>query len=83
VSDHRRLKRFEIAVNGQTAFLAYERTEHALTLIHTEVPSELRGRHIGESLVKAALHAARSEHLRVVAVCPFVRAYLRKHPLTA
>jgi predicted GNAT family acetyltransferase len=49
-------------------------------LVHTEVPPALRGRHLGDTLVKAAFDHARAERLRVVAVCPFVRAYLRKHP---
>src|SRR5262249_62080176 len=72
--------RFELPLEGQTAFLAYERTSDALTLIHTEVPPPLRGRHLGEALVEAALRAARSAGLRVVMVCPFARAYQRRHP---
>jgi uncharacterized protein len=50
-----------------------------LTLIHTEVPEALRGRHLGDELVEAALAAGHSAGLRIVAVCPFVQAYLRKH----
>jgi hypothetical protein len=80
VSDNRALSRFELIVDGHTAFLAYERTSDSLTLIHTEVPPELRGRHLGETLVEGALHIARSEGLRVSVVCPFARAYLRRHP---
>jgi uncharacterized protein len=79
VSDNRALNRFELTVENQTAFLAYERTNDSLTLIHTEVPEPLRGRHIGDALVEAALEAARSEKLRLVVVCPFARAYLRRH----
>ncbi len=81
VSDNPALNRFELIVDGQTAFLSYKRTPHRLTLVHTEVPDALRGRHIGDALVEAALHAGRSHGLRIVTVCPFVRAYLRKHPL--
>jgi predicted GNAT family acetyltransferase len=80
VSDNRALSRFELIVDGHTAFLAYDRTTDSLTLIHTEVPPELRGRHLGETLVEAALDIARSEGLRVSVVCPFARAYLRRHP---
>jgi predicted GNAT family acetyltransferase len=81
ISDHRALKRFERTIDGQTAYLAYERTDDTLTLVHTEVPEQLRGRHIGDELVKAALESGRAAGLRIVAVCPFVRAYLRKHPI--
>lgn len=80
VIDNPALSRFELAIDGQTAFLSYERTPDSLRLIHTEVPEARRGRGFGETLVKGALDAARAEGLRVVAVCPFVRAYLRKHP---
>jgi len=34
----------------------------------------------GQPLVEAALHAGHSEGLRIVAVCRFVRAYMRRHP---
>ena len=79
VSDNHALNRFEVTIDGHTGFLKYERTHDALTLIHTEVPDALRGRHVGDALVEAALHAGRTEGLRIVAVCPFVRAYMRKH----
>jgi predicted GNAT family acetyltransferase len=36
---------------------------------------------VGDALVEAALKDARSSGLRVVAVCPFVKAYLQKHPI--
>jgi predicted GNAT family acetyltransferase len=31
-------------------------------------------------LVKAGLETAKRDHLRVVPACPFVAAFLRKHP---
>jgi hypothetical protein len=79
ILDNPALQRFEVTVNGQTGFLAYERTPDTLTLIHTEVPESLRGRHLGDQLVEAALQVGRSEGLRIVVVCPFARAYVRKH----
>ena len=79
VMDNSTRNRFEISVNGEIAFLLYERTDDALTLIHTEVPTALRGLHLGGRLVEAALQSARSAGLRIIAVCPFVRTYMRKH----
>jgi predicted GNAT family acetyltransferase len=78
VQDNLPEHRFEIVRNGDTAFLVYERKPDAMVLVHTEVPSALRGQGVGNDLVEAALAAAHSEGLRVVAVCPFVRAYMRK-----
>jgi len=80
VIDNRSAQRFELEIEGETAFLEYNRHNGALVLIHTEVPERLRGHKIGERLVVAALAAARSDGLRIVAVCPYVRAYLKKHP---
>jgi predicted GNAT family acetyltransferase len=83
VIDNPARQRFELTLDGETAFLAYERGNGVLTLIHTEVPADLRGHQVGEHLVKAALDAGRSEGLRIVAVCPFVREYMRKHPASS
>jgi predicted GNAT family acetyltransferase len=79
VVDNAAASRFEVTLDGQVAYLRYERTATALTIVHTEVPLALRGHQIAALLVEAALDSARSNGLRVVAVCPFARAYLRKH----
>lgn len=81
VVDNREASRYELTVDGETAFLLYERTPASITFVHTEVPVALRGRHLGDALARVALDRARTEGLRIVVVCPFVRAYLRRHPL--
>jgi len=78
VTDNRDANQFELVIDGQTAFLAYQRTPKSLVLVHTEVPPALRGRHLGDRLANAAIDAAHAEGLNVVAVCPFVKAYLKK-----
>lgn len=78
VSDNRERNQFELVVEGQTSVLTYQRTPTSLILVHTEVPPALRGRHLADTLAEAAVNAGRAEGLRVVAVCPFVKAYLRK-----
>jgi predicted GNAT family acetyltransferase len=80
VRDHREANRFEAAVDGQVAFMTYERRPDEIVFVHTEVPESFRRRGIGTQLVKAGIAAARAEGLRVVARCPFVRAYLRRQP---
>jgi uncharacterized protein len=80
ITDNRKASRFELTVDGHTGVLVYKRTPESLVLVHTEVPPPIRGRHFGDALVQAAIDAAHAEGLQVVAVCPFVRAYLRKHP---
>jgi predicted GNAT family acetyltransferase len=78
VVDNTDTNRFELTTDGQTAFLLYKKTPETLELIHTEVPEALRGRHLGDALVEYALDKAHAWRLRVVAICPFARAYLRK-----
>jgi uncharacterized protein len=78
VADNATTSRFELIADGRTAFLIYKRTAETLELIHTEVPEELRGRHLGDALVEFALERAHAEGLGIVAICPFARAYLRK-----
>ena len=80
VIDNPQDNRFELSVEGQIAVLNYERSAKSLVLVHTEVPAALRGRHLGERLVEGAIAHAREKGLRIVPVCRFVRAYLRKHP---
>jgi predicted GNAT family acetyltransferase len=73
--------RFEIHLDDQIAFLQYDRQNGEITILHTEVPQALGGRGLGNLLAKTALEWARAEGLRVIVLCPFVRTYLRKHPL--
>lgn len=78
VVDNQTKDRFEFAVNGEMAFLLYKRTPEALVLIHTEVPPAGRGHRVGETLVEAALESARAAGLRVIPVCPFAKAFIRR-----
>src|SRR5262249_31622281 len=83
IADNHQAQRFEIVVDGETACVAYERHPKSLVLVHTEVPAALRGHHLADALAQAAIEAAHAEHLTVVAVCPFVKSYLQRHPALA
>jgi len=72
--------RYELPVDGGTAFLQYQRRAGVVTLIHTEVPPALRGGGVAGRLARHALEAARSAGEKVVPMCPYVQAYLQKHP---
>ena len=43
------------------------------------MPEEYEGQGIATQLVRSALDSVRARHLRVVALCPYVRAFLRRH----
>jgi uncharacterized protein len=80
VRDNKDRHRFELAVDGHTAFSRYKLAPGIITFLHTEVPKELEGQGIGSRLAQGALALARANGLKVVAKCPFIAAYIRKHP---
>ena len=71
--------RFELEVEGHLAATYYKIADGVITFIHTEVPEELGGKGVGSKLVKGALDQVRSKGLKVIAQCPFVKAYIDKH----
>ena len=73
-------QRFVVQLDAGEAVLAYERKGDRIVFTHTEVPKPREGEGIGTSLANAALEFAKREKLRVVPRCPFVRAYVEKHP---
>ena len=76
--------RYELVVDDEVVGeIDYRRSNDAVVLVHTEVSPALEGRGLGGQLVAGALEDIRAQGLRVVAVCPFVRAYLRRHPDSA
>lgn len=80
VTNNAAAARFEIHADGATAHLRYEIVGDRIRLIHTEVAESLRGRGYADRLARAALEHAGRERLNVVPFCPFVQAYLRRHP---
>ncbi|HEX4346397.1 MAG TPA: GNAT family N-acetyltransferase [Vicinamibacterales bacterium] len=83
VIDNRAEHQFEIALDGEKAVLVYQRRPDSIVLAHTEVPPAFRGRHYADALAKAALDSARAEGLHAIVRCPFVEAYLKRHPQMA
>jgi predicted GNAT family acetyltransferase len=71
--------RYELTVEGHLAATYYQIADGVITFVHTEVPDALAGRGVGSKLVKGALDQVRSQGLKVVAQCPFVKAYIEKH----
>ncbi|WP_432987824.1 GNAT family N-acetyltransferase [Dactylosporangium sp. CA-233914] len=77
-ADH---NRFEIRVDGELAGSAYYRLrEQEITFTHTEVEAAFEGKGVGSKLANGALTLAKDRGLQVVAQCPFIAAYLKKHP---
>jgi len=82
VRHNKQTQQFEMALEeGKTAFIQYEEeSEGILALAHTEVPEEYEGQGIGSALLKGAFQILQAENLKIVPTCPFVAAYVRRHP---
>ncbi len=80
VKHDEKARQFEMPVSGGLAVLTYTREGDRIDLLHTGVPADDEGRGHGSALVKAAFDYARGAKLKVVPTCPFVKAYLEKHP---
>jgi predicted GNAT family acetyltransferase len=81
VTDHPNELRYEIEVDGEVAgFLMYRREPGVLELVHTDVDPKWEGQGVGAALVKGALDDVRARGLKIRPYCPFVAAYLRRHP---
>jgi predicted GNAT family acetyltransferase len=61
--------------------MSYSRFGDGLIIIdHTEVPAALRGRKVGERLVRQAIEDARRDRVEIIPLCPFAKAQLGRHP---
>ena len=72
--------RFELVVEGHTAFIEYEEDGDTIALIHTEVPPELGGKGVGPAIAEKTLQYAKDHGMKIVPICPFVQTYLKRHP---
>jgi len=79
VQDNRDEARFELKIDGQTSYVYYETRPGIITLTHTDVPRVMEGKGVGSRLIKGTLDLVRARGLKVVAQCPFVAAYIKKH----
>jgi predicted GNAT family acetyltransferase len=73
--------RYELFVDDELAAIAdYRLTGDVVVFPHTEVRPELRGRGLGEVLVKEALDDVRSSGRTVHATCWFVAEFIENNP---
>jgi len=73
--------KYTIAVDGETVGLAaVANRDNQRVFYHTEVEEQFGGRGLATILVEQALEATRADGKRVVATCPMVAAFIRKHP---
>ena len=73
--------RYEARRDGEmVGFIDYKARSDMLVLLHTEVPPQFEGQGIGSALIRGVLDEVRARGGTIAPVCPFVAAYIRKHP---
>lgn len=73
--------RYEVTVDGTLAgFADYRDIDGARVFTHTEVFDQYEGQGVGSALIRGALDAVEAAGGRIVPVCPFVEAYVERHP---
>jgi predicted GNAT family acetyltransferase len=80
VTDNPDAGRFEVRVGNDVAFVTYAKRGSTIAYLHTEVPMSLEGHGIAGKLAKRALEYARENGLDVVPICPYLSAYISRHP---
>jgi uncharacterized protein len=81
VRDNPAQHRYEVFLGGAEAgFATYEERPGILAVMHTEVDPAFEGHGLGSALLGGILKDAKARGLQVLPYCPFLKAYLQKHP---
>lgn len=72
--------RFETWIDGQLSKLEYMEDGGTIVMMHVGVNPEHRGQGVAGKLAKAGLEYAKGKSLRVIPMCSYVGAYIRRNP---
>ena len=75
-------QRYEARAGDGTVlgFSQYRRTPDRVVFTHTEVDPSQEGQGVGSRLARGALDDVRRAGLTVLPQCPFIKAYIDRHP---
>lgn len=71
--------RFELALDGGTALVAYRLDGDRVVLVHTEVPEQFAGQGVGSRLAKGVFELLRASGRKAVVRCEFLKGWIAKH----
>jgi predicted GNAT family acetyltransferase len=81
VVDEPTRQRYEASIGDQVVgFAEYRAVRGRLILFHTEVDPAFEGRGIAGRLAAGTLDDIRAHGLKVTVKCPFIRAFMARHP---
>jgi hypothetical protein len=74
-------RRYEALLDGEpVGHATYTPAEGAVIIGHTEVDRRHEGRGVGAAIIEAALDDLRARGLKVLPLCSFAAAFVRRHP---
>lgn len=71
---------FEVWIDGRLSRLDYLQDGKNFVITHVGVYPEHRGQGVAARIVEASLHYARENSLRVIPMCSYAAAYIRRNP---
>jgi hypothetical protein len=81
VVDNPAASRYELRADGEFAgFVEYRLRDQVISLVHTEVDPRFQGAGLATHLARFSLDDARKRHLAVLPFCPYIQAWIKKHP---
>ena len=81
VIDNPEASRYELHDGNTLAGVAeYQLRRDSIIFTHTKVSDAYEGQGAGSHLARGALDDVRRRGLRVVARCPFIASWIRRHP---
>lgn len=73
-------RRFEVWIEGHLSKLDYIRDGKNFVIAHVGVYPELRNQGIAAKIVQTSLEYAKQNSLRVIPMCSYAAAYIRRNP---
>lgn len=73
-------KRFETWIDGKLSKLDYIEDGKNFVITHVGVQPEFRGQGVAGRITQVGLEYAKAKGLRVVPMCSYAAAYIRRHP---
>ncbi|MFD6950358.1 GCN5 family acetyltransferase [Nocardiopsis sp. TSRI0078] len=82
VTDVPERSRYEVSADGTVVgFCAYHLIDEGVyALPHVEVDTAFEGRGVASHLMRESLDHIRERGLKVVPICPFAQAYIKRNP---
>jgi predicted GNAT family acetyltransferase len=81
VADQPEQSRYVLTLDDEpVGLIDYRISKGTMAMLHAEIDPAHAGQGLGSRMARAALDDARARDLAVVPMCPFVAAFVHRHP---